>query len=712
MPDLLIELFSEEIPARMQGKAAADLQKLVTDGLVEAGLTYSGAAAFATPRRLCLAVEGLLARSPDTREERKGPKVGAPDKAIEGFLRGAGVTRDQLEERETPKGAVYFASIEHKGREAGEVVAEVLEATIRNFPWPKSMRWGAGSLRWVRPLHSILCILSDEAGTQVVPLEVDGIKSGDTTEGHRFMAPGKITVTGFDDYAAKLKAAHVVLDPQERADHIWEDAKNAAFAQGLEIVEDAGLLREVAGLVEWPVVLLGDIAEEFISLPPEVLQTSMKEHQKFFSVKNPKTGRIEKFVTVANRETADNGATILAGNQKVLAARLADAKFFWENDLRTVKADGFAPWVEKLENVTFHAKLGSQGERVARIAALARELAPLVDADADLADAAAKACKGDLSSEMVYEFPELQGLMGRYYAEAAGMAPEVGQASEEHYSPLGPSDDVPTAPVSVAVALADKLDTLTGFWAIDEKPTGSKDPYALRRAALGVIRLVLENGVRTGLLEVIAPHLDRVSVSIKDSSGLPVLTEYQQVGDANVATMSLDLLSFFHDRLKVHLREEGIRHDVIDACLAMPGNDDLTLLVKRAEALAGFLKTDDGENLLQGFKRANNILSQAEEKDGVEYSFGADIKFAEDDSEKALFAALDEAQAAITPAMEAEDFAAAMSAMAALRAPIDAFFEAVQINTDNQVVRRNRLNLLARIRDICLGVADLTRIEG
>ncbi|WP_421701305.1 glycine--tRNA ligase subunit beta [Aliiroseovarius sp.] len=747
MPDLLIELFSEEIPARMQGKAAADLQKLVTDGLVEAGLTYSGAAAFATPRRLCLAVEGLLARSPDTREERKGPKVGAPDKAIEGFLRGAGVTRDQLEERETPKGAVYFATIEHKGREAAEIIAEVLEGAIRNFPWPKSMRWGAGSLRWVRPLHSILCILSDEAGAEVVPLNVDGIKSGDTTEGHRFMAPGKITVTGFDDYAAKLKAAHVILDPQERADHIWEDAKNAAFAQGLEIVEDPGLLREVAGLVEWPVVLLGDIAEEFISLPPEVLQTSMKEHQKFFSVKNPKTGRIEKFVTVANRETTDNGATILAGNQKVLAARLADAKFFWENDLRTVKADGFAPWVEKLENVTFHAKLGSQGERVARIAALARELAPLVGADTDLAEQAAKACKGDLSSEMVYEFPELQGLMGRYYAEAAELPAEVGQASEEHYSPLGPSDDVPTAPVSVAVALADKLDTLTGFWAIDEKPTGSKDPYALRRAALGVIRLVLENGVRVSLkvaastsemhlfaqrqaLEAfqktakaeelrqlasgfesgLEKELDEIALRLELSgdafwAGFAAISEDKDGKNA-------DLLSFFHDRLKVHLREEGIRHDVIDACLAMPGNDDLTLLVKRAEALAGFLKTDDGENLLQGFKRANNILSQAEEKDGVEYSFGADIKFAEDVSEKALFAALDEAQAAIAPAMEGEDFAAAMSAMAALRAPIDAFFEAVQINTDNQVVRRNRLNLLARIRDICLGVADLTRIEG
>ena len=748
MPDLLIELFSEEIPARMQAKASADLQKLVTDGLVEAGLTYAGAAGFATPRRLCLAVDGLLARSPDTREERKGPKVGAPDKAIEGFLRGAGVTRDQLEERDTPKGAVYFTTIEHQGREAAEVVGEVLEAAIRNFPWPKSMRWGAGSLRWVRPLHSILCILSDEAGTQVVPLDVDGIKSGDTTEGHRFMAPGKITVTGFEDYATKLKAAHVVLDPQERADHIWEDAKNAAFAQGLEIVEDAGLLREVAGLVEWPVVLMGDIAEDFINLPPEVLQTSMKEHQKFFSVRNPKTGRIEKFVTVANRETADNGAMILAGNQKVLAARLADAKFFWENDLRTVRSVGLAGMGKPLANVTFHRELGSQAERIARIARLAAEVAPLAGAAPDLAEEAARVAKADLSSEMVYEFPELQGIMGRYYALTAELPESVANACEAHYSPLGPSDDVPTEPVSVSVALADKLDTLTGFWAIDEKPTGSKDPYALRRAALGVIRLILSNDLRLRLDRFIDSQLlkheiaqnadaaEAAEIAALEST-LDEIADHgvfggafhavlQKLGleapedtdtvlgkvSAKMPGVSEDLLGFFHDRLKVHLKEEGIRHDVIDACLAMPGNDDLTLLVKRAEALAAFLKTDDGENLLQGFKRANNILSQAEEKDGVEYSYGADIKFAEDDSEKALFAALDEAQGAIGPAMEGEDFAAAMTAMAGLRGPIDAFFEAVQINTDNQVVRRNRLNLLARIRDICLGVADLGRIEG
>ncbi|MBR9842707.1 MAG: glycine--tRNA ligase subunit beta [Rhodobacteraceae bacterium] len=741
MPDLLIELFSEEIPARMQAKAADDLRKRVTDGLVEAGLTYAGAQAFSTPRRLTLALEGLLAESPTVREERKGPKVGAPDKAIEGFLRGAGVSRDDLEERETPKGAVYFATITKPGRAAEEIVAEVLEDTVRNFPWPKSMRWGAGSLRWVRPLHSILCILSNEAGASVVPLDIDGIKAGDTTEGHRFMGTGRFAVASFEDYEAKLKRDKVILSADERAEHIWNDATNMAFAQGMEIVEDQGLLKEVAGLVEWPVVLMGDIAEDFLGLPPEVLQTSMKEHQKFFSVKNPKTGRIEKFVTVANRETADHGATILAGNQKVLFARLSDAKFFWENDLRVAKA-GAAPWLESLGNVTFHNKLGTQGARIERFAGLARELAEVVGADADVIEQAAKFAKADLSSEMVYEFPELQGLMGRYYAEAAGLSAEVAAAAEEHYSPLGPSDDVPTAPVSVAVALADKLDTLTGFWAIDEKPTGSKDPFALRRAALGVIRLVLENDLRMNLDKYFDMQLLRHEIAQNGDGGVAEalmedmereiadhgvfgaavrtvldafdgdLPEHIEEIKQSVPDTSRDLLGFFHDRLKVHLRDEGIRHDVIDACLEMPGNDDLVLLVKRAEALGAFLGTEDGENLVQGFKRANNILTQAEEKDGVEYSFGADVKYAEDDSETALFEALAAQEGPIAAAIEAEDFAAAMAGMATLRAPIDAFFEAVQVNAENEIVRRNRLNLLGQIRKICLGVADLTRIEG
>jgi glycyl-tRNA synthetase beta chain len=692
MPDLLIELFSEEIPARMQARAAEDLKKRITDGLVEAGITYAGAAAFSTPRRLTLTLQGVLAQSPTLKEERKGPRVDAPEQAIEGFLRGAGLTKDQLEIRDEKKGQVYFAVIEKAGRPAADIIAEVLDATIRNFPWPKSMRWGSGSLRWVRPLHSIICILSDDTGTTVVPLGIDGIAAGDTTRGHRFMAPTAFAVSNFDDYAAKLKRAHVILDPKERQDHIWQEATNMAFASGLEVVEDAGLLAEVAGLVEWPVVLMGKIDDAFLGLPPEVLQTSMKEHQKFFSVRDPKSGKITRFITVANRETKDHGATILAGNQKVLSARLADAKFFWENDLRIAKGDGLTAWTDRLSNVTFHNKLGSQKARIDRIASLAATLAPILGAPTDAAVLAAQVAKADLSSEMVYEFPELQGLMGRYYATAAGLPDAVAAACQDHYSPLGPSDDVPTAPVSVTVALADKLDTLVGFWAIDEKPTGSKDPFALRRAALGVIRLVLENSVRVSLRDVIVSHLSTM--------------------DADAATIADDLVVFVHDRLKVFLRDRGVRHDVIDACIAMHGNDDITLLVKRAEALGAVLTTEDGVNLVQGFKRANNIVTQAEEKDGVEYSYGADVKFAETDVERAVFAALETAEPKIQAALDAEDFETAMTAMATLRAPVDAFFDAVQINAGNDIIRRNRLNLLNQMRAISSKVADLTKVEG
>ncbi len=770
MPDLLIELFSEEIPARMQARAREDLKSLVTNGLVEAGLTYASAGAFSTPRRLTLTIEGLTAESKPVREERKGPAATAPQAAIEGFLRATGLTLNQLERRADKKGETLYAVIEKPGRAAPAIIAEVLEAAIRNFPWPKSMRWGAGTLKWVRPLHSILCLLGDETGSSVVPLTVEGITSGNTTEGHRFLSPGRFAVTGFDDYATRLKRAHVVLDTAEREAAIWQGAQNLAFAAGMEVVEDKGLLAEVAGLVEWPVPLMGRIAEDFLHLPPEVLQTSMREHQKFFSVKNPKTGRIEGFVTVANTQPADHGATILKGNQKVLTARLSDARFFYENDLRVAKA-GMGEWLEGLKSVTFHNKLGSQADRIARIAALAREIAPLVGADADLAEQAARLAKADLRSSMVGEFPELQGLMGMYYARAAGLPDAVALAARDHYSPLGPTDSVPTDPVSVAVALADKIDTLTGFWAIDEKPTGSKDPFALRRAALGVIRLVLGNGVRWPAANIFEYGLalhearsvgleyfddDKERIRLLSALGLEFkgfearrnltvkitedvarkfpmyirrmkdhsreffwkLSDGTDARDTVTGEFSLfeqdvgDLLAFFHDRLKVFLKDQGIRHDVIDACLAMPGNDDLTLLVNRAQALAAFLKTEDGPNLLQGYKRANTILSQAEAKDGVEYSFGADVKFAETDEERALFAALDQAEAAITPAMAAEDFPAAMAAMAKLRAPIDAFFTAVQVNSDNQIVRRNRLNLLHRIRAICSGVADLTKIEG
>ncbi len=857
--DLLIELFSEEIPARMQARARDDLKSMITNGLVEAGLTYGSAGAFSTPRRLTLSVEGLSAQSRAVREERKGPRTDAPAAALEGFLRSTGLTLDQLEKRDDKKAQVWFAVIEKPGRSADAIVAEVLDTTIRTFPWPKSMRWGSGSLRWVRPLQSILCLLSDEAGARVVPLSVDGIVAGNTTEGHRFLAKGRFAVHGFDDYAVKLKRAFVVLDAAEREAAIWQGATNLAFAAGLEVVDDKGLLAEVAGLVEWPVPLLGKIAPDFLHLPAEVLQTSMREHQKFFSVRNPRTGRIEGFVTVANTETSDHGATILKGNQKVLNARLSDARFFYDNDLRVAKGSAdvapLAEWLEGLKSVTFHNKLGSQADRVARITALSREIAPLVGADPDLAAEAARVAKADLRSAMVGEFPELQGLMGMYYAREAGMPEAVALAARDHWAPKGPEDAVPVEPVSVAVALAEKIDTLTGFWAIDEKPTGSKDPFALRRAALGVIRLVLENGVRIPLLECVgysgavfmiagskmydgftllskakyvgiesltqsplkgfegartfyirdaldalaldligevfsffsddeveleygealfeycdrminsilgtnvaseavtsgyADLLNRINRLINDEKivgdkgeilkirvrnlwkrdetreNLAEAYEYLEVGEripayimdespeaqAFVSSQSSDLLAFFHERLKVYLRDQGIRHDVIDACLAMPGNDDLTLLVNRARALAAFLKTEDGPNMLAGFKRASTILSQAEAKDGVEYSYGADVKFAKTDEERALFAALDRAEALIAPAMATEDFSAAMAAMAQLRAPIDAFFTAVQINTDNPITRRNRLNLLSRIRTICSGVADLTKVEG
>ena len=684
MAELLIELFSEEFPARMQPRAREDPRRLVTDGLVARGLTYAHAAAFSTPRRLTLALEGLSEHAPTLHEERKGPRVDAPEAAIEGFLRATGLARADLIVREDKKAQVYFARIERPGRPAAEIVAEVLAEVVRGFPWPKSMRWGAGALRWVRPLHSILCILSGPAGAEVVPAVIEGIATGDTTAGHRFLAPGPIRVTGFDDYARKLSGARVVLDHDRRAGQIAADAETLAFARGLSVVPDPALLAEVAGLVEWPVVLMGAIAPEFLELPPEVLQTSMREHQKFFSARDG-SGRITHFVTVANVETEDQGATILAGNARVLAARLSDARFFWENDLRVAKA-GMAEWAEGLKAVTFHNLLGSQADRVGRIAALAAQIAPMVGADAEGAGRAGRVAKLDLRSAMVGEFPELQGVMGRYYALAAGEPPSIADAARDHWAPRGAEDAVPTAPVSVAVALADRIDTLTGFWAIGETPTGSKDPFALRRAALGVIRIVLSNGLRLRLAQVMAA--------------------------ARADARADDLLAFFHDRLKVHLREQGIRHDVIDAVLALPGSDDLALVVARAGALAAFLATEDGGNLVQGFRRANNILTQAEAKDGVEYSFGPDARLAQVPAEAALFAALDAAEAAIAAAMAAEDFAAAMRAMAGLRAPVDAFFEAVQINTDNAVVRRNRLNLLHRIRAVCGGVGDLGRIEG
>ena len=696
MSDLLLELFSEEIPARMQNRAAEDLKRLVTDALQEQALSFADAQAFSTPRRLTLSVRDILATKPATREERRGPRTDAPQKAIEGFCRGAGVTKQDLQVRADKKGDIYVAIIETPARPASDILGECIPAILRSFPWPKSMRWSEGSFRWVRPLHSILCVLEDPQGAQIVAFEVDGIVAGDQTMGHRFMASETFQTYGLEAYEQALRERYVILRPQERRDRIWEDALAHAARCNMEVVRDEALLSEVAGLVEWPVVLMGDIADAFLDLPAEVLQTSMRTHQKFFAVRNPASSRIEKFITVANRETADEGATILRGNQKVLSARLADAKFFWDNDLLVARA-GMDVWTEKLKTLTFHHKLGSVKDQVDRIVALSRVLAPMVGAKPTYAAQAAQLSKADLPSEMVYEFPELQGTMGAYYAQEAGKPPDVVRAIREHRSPLGPSDDTPVEPVSIAVALADKLDTLAAFWAIGETPSGSKDPFALRRAALGVIRLLLENDVRLDL-----EHLQNMQRDAGLADGVASLD----------TTSQADLIRFFHERLKVYLRERDIAHDVIDACLATPGNGDLSLLSKRAAALQAFRDTQEGENLVQGFKRANNILSQAEAADGVEYSYGADAKFMREDTEKALLHALEQSDAEVAQAIAAEDFVAAMACIARLRNPIDMFFEATKINVEQDIIRRNRLNLLGQVRETCRKLADLSRLEG
>lgn len=678
MPDLLLELFSEEIPARMQAKAADDLRAMVTGGLVDAGLTYEGAKAFATPRRLTLTVHGLTARSPDIREERKGPRADAPDAAVQGFLKSAGLSsRGEARVVSDPKkGDFLVADIVKPGREAEAIIAEVVPSVIRGFPWPKSMRWGAGSMRWVRPLHSIVCTFGPETEEpEVVPFAVEGIASGNVTRGHRFLAPDEIRVKRFDDYVAALERGKVVLDPARRRDIILHDARDLAFASGLELVEDEGLLAEVAGLVEWPVVLMGRFDEAFLDVPDEVIRATIRANQKCFVLKDPATGRLaNRFLLTSNMAATDGGATIVGGNERVIRARLSDAKFFWDQDL---SRDPETDWLPKLDAITFHEKLGTQGERVRRVMALARTIAPLVGADPDKAEAAARLAKTDLVSGMVGEFPELQGLMGRYYATRRGLDGDVAAAIEEHYKPQGPSDRVPTNPVSIAVALADKLDTLTGFWAIDEKPTGSKDPYALRRAALGVIRLVLDNGLRLGLLRFAEP----------------------------------DLLAFFADRLKVQLRDQGARHDLADAVIGLGGQDDLLLIVKRVEALGALLASEDGRNLLAGYRRAANIL-KAEEKKGTAIAASVDPALFTMTEETALFGALEIAAATARAAVGREDFEAAMRALATLRAPVDAFFEAVLVNDPDAAVRANRLALLTVMREACHAVADFSRIEG
>jgi glycyl-tRNA synthetase beta chain len=788
MPDLLLELFSEEIPARMQRRAAEDLKKLVTDALVERGFLYEGAKAFATPRRLALHVAGLPVKGQDVREERKGPRVGSPDAAIQGFLKGAGLSSiEQAKiESDPKKGEFYVAVIEKPGRSTPDVLAEILPGLVKNFPWPKSMRWGAasrepGSLRWVRPLHSIICTFGPETeDPEVVRFDVDGIGSGDVTRGHRFLAPDEIRVKRFDDYAPALERAKVVIDTDRRKDMILHDAKDLAFAQGLELVEDEGLLEEVAGLVEWPVVLMGSFDEAFLDIPPEVIRTTIRANQKCFVLRDPNTGKLaNKFLLTSNLIASDGGKTIVGGNERVVRARLSDANFFWKTDQQVRLEDR----LEKLKAIVFHEKLGTQYERVERIAALSKELGPIVGADPALAERAARLAKADLVTEMVGEFPELQGLMGRYYATLQGEHASVAAAVEEHYKPLGPSDRVPTDPVSVAVALADKIDTLVGFWAIDEKPTGSKDPYALRRAALGVIRLISEVKGRVALRGIIRSAakllldqqskrpeflfirrvLDEEKVEALRTSALnrgygfadeikksaafqsvqydfelwikgdaeafltvdPLGTEWERLRydfeaqiDFRFASweqLSGDLLAFFADRLKVYLRDQGARHDLIDAVFALEGQDDLLMIVRRVEALGRFLDTEDGKNLLAGYRRAANILRIEEKKDGRAYSEAPDLQIVNDQGqieEKALAVVLDGAKREAAAAVEAEDFEGAMRALSRLRQPVDAFFDKVTVNVEDAGLRANRLRLLNSIREATRTVADFSRIEG
>ena len=709
MPDLLLELLSEEIPARMQARGAEDLRQMVTDRLVDAGLTYEGAKAFATPRRLALSVHGIPARQPDLREQKKGPRVGAPENAIAGFLKAAGL-KSIGEARVQPdkKGDFYVAVIEKKGRAAVDVIGEMLPEVVRTFPWPKSMRWGAGSLNWVRPLHSILATFGPETEEpDIVAFQVDGVASGDETRGHRFMAPQAFKVRHFDDYVAKLLQAKVVLDPARRRQTILADAKNLAFAQGLELVEDEGLLDEVAGLVEWPVTLMGSFDAAFLSIPDEVIRATIRNNQKCFVLRDPQTAKLtSRFILVANEEAADGGKAIVAGNERVIRARLADAKFFYETDLKTKLEDR----LPKFEHIIFHEKLGTQAERIERIKRLAAELAPLLKADVKKAERAAQLCKADLLTEVVGEFPELQGLMGRYYAEAQGEDEGVAHAIEDHYRPKGPDDLVPAEPVSIAVALADKIDTLVGFWAIDEKPTGSKDPFALRRAALGVIRIVLDNALRLHLSEIAATHSAVIA-------GLdPAIHREKKMGarvkPGHDSSTIADLLSFFADRLKVQLREQGARHDLVDAVFALHGQDDLLLIVRRVEALGKFLDSDDGKNLLAGYKRATNIIRIEEKKDKREYTGAPDPKRYQLLEEKELAQAIEAAKTEAAATVAKEDFAAAMRAMAKLRPKVDAFFDKVTVNVDDKPLRENRLKLLNEIREATRAVADFSKIEG
>jgi glycyl-tRNA synthetase beta chain len=752
MPQLLLELFSEEIPARMQAGAARDLARMATERLKAAGLDHEALTTFAGPRRLTLVVEGLPASTPDREEELKGPRTSAPDQALDGFLRKTGLTRDQLTERD----GVWIAVVRQSGQKTTDLIADMVEGMVRTFPWPKSMRWGEGTLRWVRPLKRILCLFDGH----VVRFEIDGIVAENVTEGHRFLGKARpFTVHDFADYRKKLEQHYVLLDAADRKVRILEAARAACHARGLELVDDDGLLDEVAGLAEWPTPILGEMDPQFLDLPPEVVRLSMKVHQKYFAVSLPPSGASTReageggvsatralapnFIVVANVEASDGGKALAAGNSRVLSARLNDARFFWDEDRKV----GFETWLKKLEGVTFHAKLGTMAERVDRIAALAREIAPLVGADPLEAETAARLAKADLASGMVGEFPELQGVMGGYYARSvvdfptraplrSAVPPHEGEgestpallpplygegqaakqpgwgsvernaiadAIRDHYKPQGPADSVPTAPVTVAVALADKLDTLVGFFEIEEKPTGSKDPFALRRAALGVIRLVLDNGVRLSLRRIVG----LACAVVHDTSEFVG----QSYWDDQDAILDLGLVAFFADRLKVLLRDQGKRHDLVDAVFAL-GGDDLVRIVRRVEALDAFLATDDGANLLAGYKRASNIL-RAEAKKGELPSGMVETGLPnQPEAETVLAMATAAARTAVDAALETEDFAAAMTALAALRGPVDAFFTEVMVNSDVPAERENRLKLLGQVRDVMGRVADFGQVAG
>ncbi len=736
MPDLLLELFSEEIPARMQQGAARDLERLVVGALTDRGLLFEAVKAFAGPRRLTLAITGLPAKQRDVKEELKGPKTDAPQAAIDGFLKKTGLSKDQLRIEKTPKGDVYMAVIERAGRETSAVLAEILPEAIAKLPWPKSMRWRPGSpVRWVRPLHSILAMLDGE----VVPFSFAGVKSGNTTMGHRFLSEGSITVKRFEDYEAALRKAHVILDAEERKAIIFEAVKSAAFIHQLEMIPDEGLLNEVAGLAEWPVVLLGAIPQEFMDVPEEILQTSMRTHQKYFSLRDPKSGKMaNRFALVANMIAEDGGKEIIAGNERVLRARLSDAKFFWDEDRKVKLADR----VDALKGVVFHAKLGTQYKRVERIAKLAAEIAKKIGADPKKAERAAWLAKADLTTGVVGEFPELQGVMGRYYALHDGEPPEIADAIRDHYKPVGPSDAVPSEKTAIAAALADKLDALTGFFSIGEKPTGSGDPYALRRAALGVIRVIMENSIRLRLAELLmlsyhgfweqlAISRAKVAWSKIEAGSMVFDLRYEEGASEGVwkrlgvnpevgvedfvreaQPVLVLLMKFFNERLKIGLKDRGIRYDLIDAIFTLGNQSDLVRLVARVEALQSFLKTDDGANLLAGYKRAANILKLEEKKDNKTYISEVRESLLAALPEKNLYVALEKVKSAIAPALEKEDFAGAMRLMASLRGPVDAFFDGVKVNDENPKLRENRLNLLAALRATLHQVSDFSRIEG